>query len=149
MKIIEAKKHDWQNVDWRKSTREIAEELPADPSFVSLMRKRYAPGTRRKFLDWSEIDWSKSNEEIARKLRVTDGYVSTMRKQYAPETVRQPKYDWSQVDWSKSNKEIASELQVDHHSLVADMRRRYAKTLESNYYQRIYLLIHLESCNIK
>lgn len=80
--------HEWAQVDWRKTTGEIARELGCSLSVVSANRLLYAPQTRKAHVAWGELDWSWSTTRLARKVRASAATVSSMRRVYAPETLR-------------------------------------------------------------
>ena len=82
----------WDEVDWRKSTNTIAEEVGAAPSTVSVRRKKHAPETlyatsdhaQRSKERLSEADWSLSNEEIVTATGYTYSGVAKARRRLAP-----------------------------------------------------------------
>lgn len=124
MKRIEV---DWSQIDWQKTTREIADEVGVSVATVTNYRSRYAPETKRKtsLVDWSKVDWSKSTSQIVQETGVEQSNVSKARRRHAPETIREINCDFGNVDWSQSNKAIAEKLGVSY-SYACHMRRKHA-----------------------
>lgn len=109
----------WRNVDWTRSSKDIAAEFGVVSSVVSEMRAKYAPDTRKfswskakislsKKYDWTQIDWSKSNSKIAEELGVAPSTVRKARRFYAKQTAYKD-IDWEALDWNKDNHTLATE----------------------------------------
>lgn len=125
---------DWEalDIDWRKSTKEIAAELGLSTNTVNVARNRYAPVTPSGRLgspryDWGGVDWSKSTSELVKQTGRTQSAVSHARRTHAPDTIAARRnVDWGGVDWeSESNATIANRLGACRRA-VSGARKRLA-----------------------
>ena len=121
----------WKDVDWNKSTSEIASELGCTTQKVSYARAKFAPETlhiRKTKYSWATVDWNRSTSKIAAELGCGCTTVTKAREKYAPETMYTPrkgaqrKYAWDTVDWGKANSEIAMYLGCNY-KYVSRMRK--------------------------
>jgi hypothetical protein len=91
---------DWHNVDWSKSTGEIADELGVSRMSVWKWRKRVAPETnaQRGRPDWDAVEWGVlPDAEVARSLGVCVNAVARQRRARGIEAVLAPRgegYDY-------------------------------------------------------
>lgn len=91
--IPRSRRYAWEQLDWSRSTVQLARELGVSPSAVSQQRGKYAPATlghRRdtSAIDWAAIDWRKGTMSLAAELSVSPGAVTARRKKHAPHTLR-------------------------------------------------------------
>lgn len=76
----------WDTIDWRKTTKAIANDLGVAITTVSYQRRKHAPDTVRMRSyprDWSLIDWSKTNAQILDETGASPSSVSNARKLWA------------------------------------------------------------------
>lgn len=138
----------WNNIDWSKTTSQIAFETGQTSSYVSNMRARFAkhtiivrnPSKGDEF--WKNVDWEhKSTKEISLETGVKENTVSKIRKKYAPHTLIERKGDdfWRNIDWEhKSNADISNETGFDHFHIQKN-RNRFA--IDTNYAIRLRNLL--------
>jgi hypothetical protein len=82
---------NWNNVDWTKNNRQIANALGLTVSAVSYYkRKMHSRRLARAshLIDWSDVDWTKPNYIIAENKLATPPAVATARIKYAPDVFK-------------------------------------------------------------
>ena len=130
---------DWEtrDIDWRKSTKELAAELGLSTATVNIARNIHAPVTPSGRLgspryDWRSVDWSKSTSELVRQTGQSQPAVSHARRTHAPDTIGTVyhRYDWSSVDWkSESDVTIAKRLGASRSAVFEARKRRAPETV--------------------
>lgn len=134
VKLIEFNKNQakvWNNADWTKPDREIAEKINRTISSVGKKRKELGIEPVRVYdVDrWRTMDWSKSNQEIMQETGVSMNTVRTNRRKFAPSQHKKPKktrINWQKVDWSLTSQEIAEKFGY-HLNYVRAKRKELAK----------------------
>lgn len=113
---------DWSQIDWSKTTDQISQETGFSKSYVSNMRKRFAPDTKgKRRSEWSFVDWSKSNMELSQEMNKPVIRIQEMREKHSPSTVDNAPgdADWSDVDWyTEMNVDIAERKNVNVNVVV-------------------------------
>jgi hypothetical protein len=88
---------DWSQVDWSKTTGELAQEFGMRDTSISILRRKHAPHTvnrdksksRIKYhVDWTKVQWTKRNVDLAGELKVPVGTVQQKRRKLAPDTIK-------------------------------------------------------------
>lgn len=83
---------DWATVDWRLSTKALAERYGLNDQLFVHGRELYAPMTLPKWrredaARWANIDWHRPSVVIAKSLKVSTQAVSQRRRIYSPESI--------------------------------------------------------------
>lgn len=135
------KRYDYEQWDWTKNNRQLAQENNVTIAWVSVVRKElgkaHVPGGKLypACLSW---DWTKSDTAIAREHGLVLGSVSRWRRNlnkppvprksvqmYEPPPLKQT-FDFSAVNWEKPDADIGRELKCTR-ELVRQKRALYGQ----------------------
>lgn len=135
-----------KDLDWTKSTKELAKEHNVSLGYVWMYRRQYAPHTIQQTnssrnIDWKTVDWNNSNHHLCKTLQCSPNTISRMRNLHAPgtpkpEAVRERKLRmaaerkkknlqrWKDIDWSLPTHEI-TKITGKSRTAVTQARARF------------------------
>jgi DNA-binding CsgD family transcriptional regulator len=132
-----------EDLDWSKSSRELAAEHNVSLPYVWMYRRRLAPHTipvpNSMRIDWTSVNWQQTTAQLVKDLRCANTTIQKMRAIHAPgtpdpEIIRQArrqkkekkmKERWANIDWSLPCSEIVRQT-GETRQTVYNYRRIYA-----------------------